>query len=67
MANAATIIELDQRIAIVRDNLRELIEQASAYSGAANEEVAAERIAQQEEQLAALLKEREALQIKPAQ
>jgi hypothetical protein len=67
MANAATIIELDQRIAIVRENLRELIEQASAYSGAANEEVAAERIAQQEEQLAALLKEREALQNKSTQ
>jgi len=67
MANAATIIELDQRIAIVRDNLRELIEQASAYSGAANEEIAAERIAQQEEQLAALLKEREALQNKAPQ
>jgi hypothetical protein len=67
MANAATIIELDQRIAIVRENLRELIEQASAYSGAANEEVAAERIAQQEEQLAALLKERESLQNKSTQ
>ena len=59
--NRDAITELDQRIAIVRDNLRELIEQASAYSGAASEEVAAERIAQQEAQLAALLKEREDL------
>ncbi len=53
--------ELDQRIAIVRNNLRELAEQAAAYSGASSEELVAERIAQQEAKLQLLLKEREAL------
>lgn len=61
MANAADIIELDKRIAVLRDNIRELVEQAAAFSGAADESLTADRIAQQEAQLAALLKEREAL------
>ena len=30
----ASLEDLDQRIAIVRDNIRELTEQAAAYSGA---------------------------------
>jgi len=55
------LAELDQRIAIVRENLRELIEQAAAYSGAADEARNADRIANQEARLAALLKEREEL------
>lgn len=50
---------LDDRIAIARDNLRQLTEQAAAYSGAADEELAADRIAEQQAQLDALLKERE--------
>ena len=33
----ASLAELDQRIAIVRDNIRELTEQAAAYSGAQDE------------------------------
>jgi hypothetical protein len=45
----------------VRDNLRELVEQAAAYSGAADEARNADRIADQEAKLAALLKERAAL------
>jgi hypothetical protein len=53
--------ELDQRIAIVRDNIRELTELAAAFSGAEDETRAADRIADQEAQLAKLLKEREAL------
>jgi hypothetical protein len=61
MADTADLIELDRRIAVIRDNLRELIEQASAFSGAADEARTADRIAEQESQLAALLKEREAL------
>jgi uncharacterized small protein (DUF1192 family) len=51
--------ELDDRIAILRDNIRQLIEQAAAYSGAQNEELAADRIAQQNEELERLVKERE--------
>ncbi len=61
MADPEAIAELNQRIAIVRDNLRELIEQAAAYSGAADEARNADRIADQEAKLAALRKEREAL------
>ncbi|MEE8634335.1 MAG: hypothetical protein V3S93_07655, partial [Methyloceanibacter sp.] len=53
--------ELNRRIQIVEDNLRELIEQAAAYSGAADEERAADRIADQQAKLDALLKEHEAL------
>ena len=52
---------LTQRIAIVRDNIRELTEQAAALSGAEDETRAADRIADQEQQLAELLKEREPL------
>ena len=37
---AASIAEIDKRIAVVRENLRELIEQAAAYSGASDEELA---------------------------
>jgi uncharacterized small protein (DUF1192 family) len=52
--------ELDDRIAILRDNIRQLIEQSAAFSGAQNEELAADRIAQQNEELERLVKEREA-------
>jgi hypothetical protein len=61
MPRATSSIDLDARIAAVRDNIRELTEQASAFSGAADEGRAADRIAEQESLLAALLKEREAL------
>jgi hypothetical protein len=60
MANPS-LEELDERIAIVRDNIRELTEQATALSGADDETRAADRIADQEQQLAELLKERESL------
>jgi len=61
MADPADLAELDQRIAVLRDNLRELVEQAAAYSGAADESRTADRIADQEARLTALLKERDAL------
>ena len=57
----ASLEELDQRIAIVRDNIRELTEQAAAYSGAQDELLAADRIAAQEQSLSELLRERESL------
>jgi hypothetical protein len=60
MANSVLLEELDRRIQIVEDN-RELIEQAAAFSGAADEERASQRIADQQAKLDALLKEREAL------
>jgi hypothetical protein len=53
--------ELEQRIAIVRDNIRQLIEQAAAFSGAEDEERNADRIAQQTEELDRLVKQRDAL------
>jgi hypothetical protein len=64
MPDQEALAEIDQRIAVVRDNLRELVEQAAAYSGAADESRTADRIANQEARLAELLKEREALAAK---
>jgi predicted RNA-binding protein len=61
MVDQAALAEIEKRIQIVEDNLRELVEQAAAYSGAADEERAADRIANQQAKLDALLKEREAL------
>jgi hypothetical protein len=61
MVDRAALADIDRRIQIVEDNLRELIEQAAAYSGAADEERNADRIADQQAKLDALLKEREAL------
>ena len=61
MADRARLAELDQRIAAVRENIRVLTEQAAAYSGAADEERNADRIANQDALLARLLKDREAL------
>ncbi len=62
MADAATLQDLDQRIAVIRDNLRELTEQAAAFSGAEDEARAADRIADQQQALDALLKQREELE-----
>jgi uncharacterized small protein (DUF1192 family) len=49
--------ELADRIAILRDNIRQLTEQAAGLSGAANEERTAERMFAQNEELDGLLKE----------
>jgi hypothetical protein len=57
-----TIAELDQRIAAIRQNINDLVEQAAAYSGAGDESRTADRLAQQEQELARLLAQREALQ-----
>jgi hypothetical protein len=45
------------RIAIVRENLRDLVEQAAARSGSADEDRAAERIAEQQALLDRLIAE----------
>jgi hypothetical protein len=61
MANIPpAVAEIDERIGAVRENLRELIEQAAAYSGAADEDLASQRIAEQEALLARLMDERAA-------
>ena len=62
MANMGpTLKEIDQRIAVIRENMRELIEQAAAFSGAGDEERVSQRIADQQAQLDRLTKEREAI------
>ena len=65
MANESDIevrlAEIDDRIASVTDDLRELSEQAAAYSGAADEELASERIAEREAELERLTKQRDEL------
>jgi hypothetical protein len=61
MSDQAALAEIERRIQIVEDNLGELVEQAAAYSGAADEEHSADRIAEQQAKLDALLKEHEAL------
>jgi uncharacterized small protein (DUF1192 family) len=49
--------ELADRIAIVRDNIRQITEQAAALSGAADEARNADRLAEQNDELDALLNE----------
>ena len=62
MSNSSlSVAELDERIRIVRENLRQLVEQATGYSGAEDEERNADRIAQQTEELDRLTKQRDAL------
>ena len=41
-----TLVEIDERIAAIRENLRELVEQAAAFSGAADEDRTSQRIAE---------------------
>ena len=61
MSNGLSASELDDRIAILRDNIRQLVEQAAAASGAQSEERIADRIAQQEAELDKLTAQREAM------
>ena len=60
-AEPVDLAQIDERLEIVRDNLRELVEQAAAFSGAADEERMSERIAEQEAELEQLTKQRDAL------
>src|SRR6266550_5984491 len=55
------LAEIEERIAAVRENISELVEHAAAYSGAADEELAARRIAEQEVQLELLTRRRDEL------
>jgi hypothetical protein len=56
-----TIAELEERIAMIRQNINDLVEQAAAYSGAGDESRTADRIAEQERELAKLIDLRDAL------
>jgi hypothetical protein len=62
--SALSLAELDNRIAIARDNIRQLIEQAAAASGERNEERISDRLAQQNAELEALSKAHDALSTK---
>jgi hypothetical protein len=53
--------ELESRIAILRDNIRQLVEQSAAFSGAGDEARNADRLAQQNDELDRLVKQRDAL------
>jgi uncharacterized small protein (DUF1192 family) len=63
MANDSplSLPELDDRIAIIRDNIRQLTEQAASSSGAADEERTSNRIAEQQDELDKLIAQRDAL------
>jgi hypothetical protein len=63
-SSTLSLPELDDRIAIVRDNIRQLVEQAAGASGAEDEARNADRIAQQTEELEGMVKQRNALQKK---
>jgi len=58
--SSPSLAELERRIAIVRDNIREFIEQAAAFSEAEDEARNADRLARQQEELDRLTKERDA-------
>lgn len=59
--NSLSLAELNDRIAVIRDNIRQLIEQAAASSGAQDEERTSGRIAQQQDELDRLEQARDAL------
>jgi hypothetical protein len=63
MSNGSTLSlpEIEDRIAILRDNIRQLIKQAAGSSGAEDEARNADRIAQQTEELEKLTKQRDAM------
>jgi hypothetical protein len=55
------IAEIDERIAILKENLRELVEQSASYSGTADDDLVSRRIAEQEAELELLTKRRDEL------
>jgi uncharacterized small protein (DUF1192 family) len=59
--SSLSVAEIDERIRVVRENIRQLIEQAAALSGGQDEERNADRIAHQNDELERLTKQREAL------
>jgi uncharacterized small protein (DUF1192 family) len=55
-----SLSELNDRIAILQDNIRQLIEQAAGASGERNEQRIADRLNQQNDELDRLTAERDA-------
>lgn len=62
--SSLSLPELNDRIAILEANIRQLIEQAAVASGEQSEERIANRIDQQNEELERLIKERDSRQKK---
>jgi uncharacterized small protein (DUF1192 family) len=62
MANESSLSlsELNNRIAILQDNIRQLIEQAAGASGEQSEQRIADRLNQQNDELERLTQERDA-------
>jgi hypothetical protein len=58
--SSLSLPELSDRIAILQDNIRQLVEQGAGASGERSEERVADRISQQNEELERLIKERDA-------
>jgi hypothetical protein len=58
--SSLSLAELNDRIRILEDNIRQLIEQAAAASGERNESRIADRLSQQNEELERLTRERDA-------
>jgi predicted mannosyl-3-phosphoglycerate phosphatase (HAD superfamily) len=61
MKTGLTLIEVDERIAAIRENLEQLVEQSTGNSSAGNDDLNAARIAEQEQELAELTELRETL------
>jgi hypothetical protein len=59
--NSLSLAELNDRIAIIQDNMRQLVEQSAGSSGAQDEERTSTRIAEQQEALDKLIKARDAM------
>jgi hypothetical protein len=62
MPDTARLADLNAEIALTRENLRQVTEQAAARSGAADDALDTDRIATLDAKLKALIKERDALE-----
>jgi len=60
MTDSIPSSELDERIALLRRNIADLMEQATGVSGAAAEETLADKLNEQQDLLNELLRQREA-------
>lgn len=58
MESTLSAAELDDRIAVARDNIRQLIEQAAAASGEASDERLSDRLQKQNDDLDRLVAQR---------
>jgi len=61
ITSGLSVSEMENRIAILRDNIRQLIEQAAAQSGAGDDARISDRIADQTQELDELVAARDAL------